>query len=74
MVPLSHRLVVCVGFTPLSNIDATVSGHNESWGRTFLYNSFAQSPSEPNYMTFSLIRSPNDTKSDEGGFTIGRRL
>ena len=25
-------------------------------------------------MTFSLIRSPNDTKSDEGGFTIGAHL
>jgi len=62
---------VLLGFDSLSNIDAAVANYNESWGKTFLYNVFAQSPTEPNFITFSLIRSPNDTKTDEGGFSIG---
>lgn len=62
--------IMGLGFTTLSNIDATV-GSNNSWGKSFLYNAFAQSPSEPNYITFSLIRSPNGTQTDDGGFTIG---
>lgn len=62
--------IMGLGFTTLSNIDATV-GSNNSWGKSFLYNAFAHSPSEPNFITFSLIRSPNGTQTDDGGFTIG---
>ncbi|KAF8306452.1 acid protease [Clavulina sp. PMI_390] len=60
-----------LGFTSLSNIDSTVSKTNATWGASFLYNAFAQNPSTPNYMTFSLIRNPNNTDADAGGFTIG---
>ncbi|KAG9104273.1 hypothetical protein FRC06_004023 [Ceratobasidium sp. 370] len=61
-----------LGANALSTIDQLVNGTGNSWGRSILYNIFAQSPSTPNFIAFLLQRS-NDASSvsSEGSFTIG---
>jgi len=62
--------VLGLGFTSLSNIDHEVNKTGSAWGRSMLYNIFAQDPSVPNFITFLLSRS-NDTEAPvEGSFTI----
>ncbi|KAF8338778.1 aspartic peptidase domain-containing protein [Cantharellus anzutake] len=63
--------IMGLGFPSLSNIENAISKTGGNWGKTFLYNAFAQNTSEPNYITFSLTRAENGTLLDEGGFTIG---
>lgn len=61
-----------LGGNTLSTIDKLVNGTGNSWGRTVLYNIFAQSPTTPNYIAFLLQRSESEsTVSSEGSFTIG---
>lgn len=63
--------VLGTGFTSLSGIDMQVNQTGGSWGRCLLYNIFAQSPSEPNFMAFSLQRDDDPNQDVKGSFTIG---
>ncbi|KDQ15395.1 hypothetical protein BOTBODRAFT_31717 [Botryobasidium botryosum FD-172 SS1] len=69
--------ILGLGFTSLSQIDGAVNRsvglpNGNAWGRSFLWNCFAQNPSQPNYMTFALQRSTDPNASvKEGVFTIG---
>lgn len=62
--------IVGAGFTSLSSIDMAVNTSGGSWGRSLLYNIFAQSPSEPNFMAFSLQRVDDPNEDVQGSFTI----
>ncbi|KAI0322444.1 acid protease [Amylostereum chailletii] len=63
--------VMGLGFTSLSTIDALVNRTKQSTGRSLLYNLFADNPSEPNFIAFSLQRSSDSTDDVEGQFMIG---
>ncbi|KIJ57034.1 hypothetical protein M422DRAFT_238611 [Sphaerobolus stellatus SS14] len=65
--------VLGMGFTSLSSIDLAVNRTSASWGRSLLYNIFAQNPTEPNFVAYKLDRT-NATSTDEGEFTIGEVL
>ncbi|KAG9095346.1 hypothetical protein FS749_010622 [Ceratobasidium sp. UAMH 11750] len=61
-----------LGANALSTIDQLVNSTGNSWGRSILYNIFAQSPSTPNFIAFLLQRSKDASSvSSEGSFTIG---
>jgi hypothetical protein len=61
-----------LGANTLSTIDQLVNNTGNSWGRSVLYNIFAQSPSTPNFIAFLLQRSEDASSiSAEGSFTIG---
>ncbi|EUC66458.1 eukaryotic aspartyl protease [Rhizoctonia solani AG-3 Rhs1AP] len=61
-----------LGLNSLSTVDHLVNNTGNSWGRTLLYNIFAQSPKMPNYIAFLLQRSENNLDAaTEGSFTIG---
>ncbi|KZV97236.1 acid protease [Exidia glandulosa HHB12029] len=62
--------VLGLGFTGLSAIDSTVNGTGDSYGRSLLYNVFAQDASVPNFITFLLSRSNDPNAPVEGSFTI----
>ncbi|EJD48410.1 acid protease [Auricularia subglabra TFB-10046 SS5] len=62
--------VLGLGFTGLSAIDSTVNGTGEAYGRSLLYNIFAQDESVPNFITFLLSRSNDPAAPVEGSFTI----
>ncbi|KAG8753314.1 hypothetical protein FRC12_011584 [Ceratobasidium sp. 428] len=61
-----------LGTNTLSTIDRLVNDTGSSWGRSVLYNIFAQSPNTPNFIAFLLQRSEDASSvSGEGSFTIG---
>lgn len=61
-----------LGTNHLSTIDTLVNGTGNTWGRSVLFNIFAQSPTTPNYIAFLLQRSEfKSAVSSEGSFTIG---
>ena len=61
-----------LGSNSLSTVDHLVNGTGNTWGRSILFNIFAQSPTTPNYIAFLLQRSEvESTVSAEGSFTIG---
>ncbi|KAL6298287.1 aspartic peptidase domain-containing protein [Sparassis latifolia] len=63
--------ILGLGFDSLSSIDAMVNRSDASTGRTFLYNAFAKSPSEPNFMAFSLQSVEDSDDEIQGTFSIG---
>ncbi|CAE7103022.1 unnamed protein product, partial [Rhizoctonia solani] len=61
-----------LGLNSLSKVDHLVNATGNSWGRTLLYNIFAQSPQTPNFIALLLQRSGHDLSvTTEGSFTIG---
>ncbi|KAK7695439.1 hypothetical protein QCA50_000075 [Cerrena zonata] len=60
-----------LGFTSLSTIDALVNKTGSSSGRSLLFNMFADNPSEPNFISFSMQRSNDPSGDVEGSFGIG---
>lgn len=63
--------ILGLGFTSLSNIDATVNKSGGDWGRSLLYNAFLNQPEEDNYITFALQRSEEADDDVQGVFTVG---
>ncbi|KAI0053640.1 acid protease [Auriscalpium vulgare] len=63
--------ILGLGFTSLSTIDALVNQTSQATGRSLLYNLFADNPSEPNYIAFSLQRSNDPEAEVEGTFLVG---
>lgn len=67
--------ILGLGFSSLSEIDATVSttagSGGTSSGNPFLYNAFAQDTSQPNYLAFALERKNGLTSDQETSFSIG---
>ncbi|QRV72918.1 aspartyl protease [Ceratobasidium sp. AG-Ba] len=64
--------LVGLGVNSLSTIDQLVNSTGSSWGRSLLYNIFAQSPTTPNFIAFLLQRSGDAASlSSEGSFAVG---
>ena len=61
-----------LGFTSLSTVDALVNHTGASTGRSLLYNAFADNPSEPNFIAFSLQRNSDPDNDVQGSFSIGK--
>ena len=66
--------ILGTGFTSLSSIDMKVNQTGASWGRSLLYNIFAQNPNEPNYMAVALQRNEDPHNGVQGSFTIGAQF
>lgn len=62
--------VLGLGFTALSGVDVQVNSTGGSYGRSLLYNVFAQDPSVPNFISFLLSRNRDPDAPVEGSFTI----
>ncbi|KAI0081845.1 acid protease [Panus rudis PR-1116 ss-1] len=63
--------IVGLGFTSLSTVDALVNRTGASTGRSLLFNAFADNPSEPNFIAFSMQRTSDPTDDAPGTFSIG---
>ncbi|KAL1747454.1 aspartic peptidase domain-containing protein [Schizophyllum fasciatum] len=63
--------ILGLGFTSLSTIDYALNSTGSSKGRSLLYNLFEDNPSEPNFISFLMQRSTDDTDDIEGTFTVG---
>ncbi|KAG8748956.1 hypothetical protein FRC14_001801, partial [Serendipita sp. 396] len=60
--------IVGLGFTGLSHIDAATDA---DWGRSLLYNIFAQNPSEPNFIAMALERESDAVNTVQGSLGVG---
>jgi hypothetical protein len=63
--------IIGLGMTSLSHIDATVDTGTNTWGRSLLYNIFAQNPSQPNFIAMALERSSGEGDTVQGSLGIG---
>ncbi|KAL1755442.1 aspartic peptidase domain-containing protein [Schizophyllum commune] len=63
--------ILGLGFTSLSTIDYALNSTGSDKGRSLLYNLFEDNPNEPNFISFLMQRSTDDSDDIEGTFTIG---
>ncbi|TRM67583.1 aspartic peptidase domain-containing protein [Schizophyllum amplum] len=66
--------ILGLGFTSLSTIDYALNSTGSDKGRSMLYNLFEDNPTEPNFISFLMQRSTDDSDDIEGTFTIGEYI